>query len=1171
MADHEENRRGILQALHASLVGPNPMGEEIDCSSAIDLPDWSEANGPYVQKSSREEILLKDSPRIQYGVGVLYPIGSTVDEETEVDADAITDDQERIKDLPAAAQEAFDAIAERNEPYQSDVSDDLNLSDAHRMQQGCIGLSFLCLVAPGSVLTVKVTGGRYKPKQVHIASANKNTNWWLREPVEIHATFTADQLLQPQSVRVQPSIDFVQGVGGLDIKVEAFSRPVATNPEQRLITVAIVNRTHRTDTLDAACLFQSGFKLWLQCRDQPVAAILPYPEVFQAFKDEEELGISLLYRKQRTYGIGHGCAADWSGEENGASRTYLDARCLPTVEVPSTSSTVARSNGSVVEVPMALLAGLQQGKDGFAELEEIVSLYEDWITERKSDLINLPIELQEIGESHLTKCYSAAQRMKAGLEYLRRPEQEHRALKAFRLANHAILLQQANSNVQRTVDYDPKGQRLRITPSYQEPDIQSLPKGRGKWRAFQIAFVLLALSSVADSSSVERDVVELIWFPTGGGKTEAYLGLAAFDMFLRRIDSPTDCGVQVLMRYTLRLLTAQQFQRAAGLICAMDFLRRKFEASTLGETPFSIGIWVGGDTTPNNYQSGHAALAKLKKYPRAENPFLITRCPWCGAYMGPLVDKGSLVKDLPVVGYLDDGETIRLVCPDVLCEFNKDNGLPIYVLDDAIYRERPSLVIGTVDKFAQLTWKSEARRLFGIGPDGSHEISPPGLIIQDELHLIAGPLGSMVGFYESLIEELCTDRRGKLPVKPKIVCSTATIRRYSQQIKALYNRDSAALFPPPGLDAGDSFFARYARNPEGGLLPGKVYVGVHAPALGSMLTCQVRVNSALLQAPVDLTPDEADPWWTLLIFYNSIRELGGALTLFQSDIRERLNQMRLAMGRTFAEMRQIYRPEELTSRLRNDEVPEAIRKLQEPYLGKAGQAVDVCLASNIIEVGVDIDRLSLMSVVGQPKTTNQYIQVTGRVGRRADRPGVIVTIYNPSKPRDRSHFEKFRSYHETLYAQVEPTSVTPFSPPLLDRALHALMVAYVRQRGTMAQSESPYPCPESLISAFWSMLRLRTTDIDPAELFNLDNVVQGRANEWRRWLPGAWKSSSSHPFDYLLRPSGEYVPTDIEWRSWATPTSLRNVDSECQAQITQTYLNDSKATVVLQPPANGGE
>jgi hypothetical protein len=481
--------------------------------------------------------------------------------------------------------------------------------------------------------------------------------------------------------------------------------------------------------------------------------------------------------------------------------------------------------------------------------------------------------------------------------------------------------------------------------------------------------------------------------------------------------------------------------------------------------------------------------------------------------------------------------------------------LPLYVIDEDIYETRPALVIGTVDKFAMLAWKPQARSLFGIAEDGTRAYSPPGLIIQDELHLISGPLGSMVGLYEPIIEELCTDRRGQQAAKPKIVSSTATIRSYAEQVQGLYARDRTSLFPPPGLDADDSFFARVARRPDGTLERGRIYAGVHAPGLGSLQTVQVRTFSALLQAPQPMAAAERDPWWTLLLFFNSLRELGTTLTLFQSDIPDLLRgALRQRLGISFQDVRQLRKILELTGRLPGDEVPKAISALEVPTVSQQGQAVDVCLASNIIEVGVDIDRLSLMAVVGQPKTTSQYIQVTGRVGRKSDRPGLVVTIYTASKPRDRSHFEKFRSYHERLYAQVEPTSVTPFSRPALDRAAHAVIASYVRQLGDSDQAESPYPFPAALVAAVSHILQQRASTVDPDELAALRRIIQRRGDEWQRWQRLKWDGAIHAEDMPLMRPAGAYVTPENVRVSWATPQSLRNVDAECQAEITQLYM-----------------
>ena len=615
-----------------------------------------------------------------------------------------------------------------------------------------------------------------------------------------------------------------------------------------------------------------------------------------------------------------------------------------------------------------------------------------------------------------------------------------------------------------------------------------------------------------------------------------------------------------LMRYTLRLLTAQQFQRASGLACAMEYLRRR-SVSELGNAPLSIGIWVGGENTPNKRADAISALNALQgdKY-GAQNPFVLGRCPWCGSHMGVMDSKGKFSRSYPrVVGYERQGNTVIFRCPDSQCEFF--NQIPVYVIDEDIYAERPSMVIGTVDKFAMLAWRPEARALFGIDEDGERQHSPPGLIIQDELHLISGPLGSMVGLYEPVIEELCTDRRNGESVPPKIVSSTATIRRYVDQIRSLYGRDDVALFPPPGLEADDSFFARYARNPDGTLRHGRMYVGVHAPGLGSMQTTQVRTFTALLQAPMQLHSLQArDPWWTLLLFFNSLRELGTTLSLLQSDIPDYFKVLMNRMGIGFDALRHLQAPLELTGRIPSDEVPHAIAKL-EVSCTSAGDLSpqDVCLASNILEVGIDIDRLSLMAVVGQPKTTSQYIQVTGRIGRRWwERPGLVLTLYGAAKPRDRSHFEKFRSYHERLYAQVEPTSVTPFSPPALDRALHAIVACYARQAGSHHLARSPYPYPESLIAFLESILLPRVQAIDPEETDNFKLVFRKRMREWERWQRSKWDSFQQEADVPLLRRAGEYADAERAHISWSTPMSMRSVDAECEAQITTLYIREEE-------------
>lgn len=1159
--DFLEGRQALVTALREELVGPCPRGTAIDCSVDIAFPDRESAYGPWRQMGSGEEILHRDRPIKRYGIGVLYP----PETEGETDpGDAAADgspeelppqEEEQILDEKAAR--SIEDIAARDSGS-SDESD-FDLATANSYRPSAIGLSFVCKPPPGSHLVVELQAGRYHQKAVTVrlpadddagdALQHQTRRWWLRGSVALKARFAAGDLTTGAERAIWPvEKPDASNLDGLDIALTAYTRPRGDGSS--LVTVSLVNRTPAAEAIDASCLFQVRFTAAVE---GSTAAILPYEEIRArpADQDEEEASLALLYRASRTFAVGHGCAADWKRESDEAA-SEVSAECLPAYETPSITPDIPDEEGRPITIPIAPLAGLVEGEDGRATVAALLDRYEAWIEEQRRQASQLSADFQDAARRHIGQAETVLSRMRAGLDLL---DSDPRARRAFELANHAMLLQQLRTRRRnaRETRYNGDEQRIEVVDPLEVADWRDVPD-RGDWRPFQIAFVLMALASTASKELPERDTVELIFFPTGGGKTEAYLCLAAFSMFYRRLADPDDTGVDVLMRYTLRLLTAQQFQRAGALICAMEHLRRT--EGDLGDHRFTIGIWVGGGVTPNYRAEARSVLRSLNRgetYPG--NKFVVLRCPWCAAQMGEIKSTGKKQRNAPrVAGYVRRDDTVALCCPDQSCEFAEHaGGLPIHVVDEDIYDERPTLVIGTIDKFAMLAWRPEARALFGIGPDGQRAASPPNLVIQDELHLISGPLGSLAGLYEPLIGELCTDHRDGRNRQPKIVTSTATIRRSEKQILGLYGRKASVLFPPPGLDADDSFFARYARDTDGKLQPGRLYIGVHAPGLGSLQTAQVRTFASLLQAPKTFDREEQDPWWTLAVFFNSLRELGTSLSLLQSDIPDYLNVLRIRLGLRSEDIRRLWNIRELTGRLRNDEIPKAMEELEVPTTGSR-RPVDICLASNIVEVGIDIDRLSLMAVVGQPKTTSQYIQVTGRIGRKWwERPGLVTTIYSASKPRDRSHFEKFRTYHERLYAQVEPTSVTPFSPPVLDRALHAVLVAYVRQLGV--QGAAPRPVPDDLITAAGDLLAARVSAVDPAELENLEEVFQARYDEWRRWRRIEWSRVSDGEIP-LMRRAGSYATPDAARLSWSIPESLRNVDAECRAEITTSYLHE---------------
>lgn len=697
----------------------------------------------------------------------------------------------------------------------------------------------------------------------------------------------------------------------------------------------------------------------------------------------------------------------------------------------------------------------------------------------------------------------------------------------------------------------------------------------GNWRPFQIAFVLMNLSSMYDDIDPERAIVDLIWFPTGGGKTEAYLGLSAYTIFIRRLKDKNNAGTAIIMRYTLRLLTAQQYERASSMICACEKIRMQNE-ELLGGDRISIGLWVGGTTTPNKQKGSEGAIKcfdNLYNRKTNDNPFVMLKCPWCGAQMG-VVDYDGMTRKLP--GYIKKRigprqSRFAYACGNNKCDFNERVTLPLYVVDEDIYECKPTLLIGTVDKFAILPFKPEARGIFGFDDNG-RKITSPDLIIQDELHLISGPLGSMVGHYETMINDLCVINRRDHKILPKIIASTATISRARQQCKELYacKEEQVFQFPPSGLDAGDSFFAQEDKKS-----PGRKYVGILASNSPSDATTAIRLFASLLYAAKKIeVHDEADrdPYWTNVGYYNSIRELGQARTWIKADIDQHLDVMykrhhddqRFETREEYRAFRRyIYRDEELTSRIPGNRVTESLANLTIKYPHSKKEEgipvempIDICLATNMISVGLDVSRLGLMTVAGQPKTTSEYIQATSRVGRDGNNaPGLIFVLYRPGRPRDKSFYEQFVPYHSKLYCYVEPTSVTPFAAPVRDRALMAIITGMMRLENGNDFNENPPVFPEEeIINHVYSVIEERLTKTDQDELDDTMDEIEYLLQEWKDWSPEVWTPKTKYDGTF-----GEELPLiygagnnpNEAWleRGICIPTSMRNVDSSCEAQV----------------------
>ena len=1151
--------RAIVEAeLRRELFGPLgselPAGKPVDCSSGtLTFATAEEGRGQFHDSTTLQEILTIGTPLTRYGIGVLYS-GASIGGRARAESGDEDVDLTGIQGVARNEEDPDGPPVEIQGSLRHDEadSDDFDLTDANSFKPSAMAISFQCRIPVDGSLSVTVTGAHYEKLSVHIPGVSKAVDWWRRHPFTLAGSVPGSVLVN-ETYRLKIVDTAPEGdAPGIAPTTRVFSRPVpgVDDPELRLVTVAVVNQVMGTGPSSA--LFQMGFTV----AASGGLVIEPYPEVEVPDRDQEEQSIDLLYRNKRTYAIGHGCAAEWEGGA-GAPVPLVRAVALPAYEVVSLTPNIYLTNedGSfrqdadgqrqAVTVSMKELA--DGTADGQAQVETVLRLYGEWIDARNAEIDDLPIRFRDAARRHLSLGETALDRMKTGWQLV---GSDRTAQQAFRWANEAMLFQQVRSNFPLREAERGKDDVLRVKGTHPVPVI---PPGRGTWRPFQIAFILASLPELVDPSRKTRSLVDLIFFPTGGGKTEAYLGACAISLLARRLRNPDDAGTDTLMRYTLRLLTAQQFLRAASLVCVLEAIRDD-RPEVLGTSPFGIGIWLGGSSTPNSWKKAVDVLARLRRNPYEQYLFLLLRCPWCGAQMGTK-PKGRGGQD--VVGYEQVGrDRVVLRCVDSQCRYSRRSGLPVHVVDEDIYEVRPSIVIGTVDKFAMMAWRPQARSLFGLDEQGERVVSPPSLIIQDELHLISGPLGSMVGLYEPVIDDLCTDRRGEEPIPPKIIASTATIRRYEAQIKGLFGREEVALFPPHGLEEGRSFFAEPARLADGSLEPGRRYIGVMSASLGSMQTVQTRVAAATLQAVTKVPEEDRDGYWTNLNFLNSLRELGNTVSLLESDVPDYLTGL---VRRDGIDPRWPNRTMELTSRRRSDEIPKAIEQLQSRYLpGQDRQeAIDICLASNIIEVGVDIDRLGLMTIVGQPKTTAQYIQVSGRVGRRADiSPGLVITVYGAAKPRDRSHYERFLTYHQQLYAQVEPTSVTPFATPVLRRALHAVAVAYVRQ--VTPEGLPPYPFPSTEYEEAIELLRQRALVADADEVPVLERMADKRARQWDGWERTIWEANPApwgDPKQGLMRFAGTLPDLDSKATIWDVPTSMRNVDAECRLAISMAYAH----------------
>lgn len=1019
MATSAAIRAELVYALRNDLIGPDP-------------------DDPRDASHARET--LSSSPSHWYLTGFLAPTGQKAEEKQDDDAD---------DDLSSARDDASDGEADAPVARRP-------------MFPSSMGLSVL-VRAECKQITVRVTYGTYEPKTSEAKGddeARRAGDSDVPPPEEARARL--HWMRTPHDYTVQIPLDEkprfdkpIPGPKGMVLRVVL--RPVPETELQfvdkgtRYATLFLVNQRDPVGRPEE----DRGFVFQTKMTVSSAEDFVPRPNLRGARKTDdidEKIG-DLLYRDAFEYAVGHGISttASLQGRGKNGFCNEVSTTWLPSAEVEK-----VEHNDKIrgIELRMGELAKIRDGQTLRKEVGNLVHEYGEWISQQADTDFEGHDVRKETAETLLNAARTAKERMERGIWAL---ETNPLALEAFAVANEAMAAAQL------------------AREKIKNPESVAAGKFTPTWRVFQLAFLLMNIPGQIDPTNDERDAVDLIFFPTGGGKTEAYLGLAAFTLVLRRIMHPgvSSAGVTVLMRYTLRLLTLDQLERAATLICALELKRRK-EPQKFGPKRFSIGLWVGKNATPNKFgtekdfddtTARRRVLAFREDPKKNPSPIPIDKCPWCQTPFGQ--DTFDLKPDSK------NPQQLRVMCMKRDCEFRwlRDfpEGIPILAVDDEIYRELPCFLIATVDKFAGLPWVGKAGLLLGKNVTHANELGfygpaqmpptarplqqpllPPDLIIQDELHLISGPLGTIVGLYETAIDHLTVRRVGDRDVRPKIVASTATVRRAQAQVQALFGRSRVDIFPPPGPNRQDSFFAQTVPKSTANA---RYYVGLSAPGR-SQKVLLMRTYIALLaaaQKAYAAHPKDADAYMTLVGYFNSLRELGGSQRIVEEEVRARLMRMVLRRrvgepGTLFDNRNIAFECVELTSRRTTDEVKDAKERLEQVFHEKSKKhaPVDVALASNMISVGVDIARLGLMVVCGQPKTTAEYIQATSRVGRDARRPGLVVTLLNAHKPRDRSHFEHFTAYHNSFYRGVEATSITPFSPRAIDRGLAGLVVALAR-------------------------------------------------------------------------------------------------------------------------------
>lgn len=1119
---------------------------------------------------------ISENPLNRYALGILYPRLARVEDDLAHDEPEI--EVNEPQDYYSPSTDSSSIGDDRRSSKQSDsenIDVDSAVSEANQFCPSSYGITFF-VSNINSELHVTVTGAKYE--RLELAEAyveltdNEKANleehldecfeiqdrkYYYRSSTSIGSLRSRVGSFSLQLSRIHDKarnfsmrgyrripVLLFDGVVKLDSAVECLPSLLPNEIELRLrrriapgephkITLTVLNKNvaspaARKHSEPEKCFFQNKIIV----RSLKASRFEEIPGLaISVTSDPED---KLLFRGRRVFACGHGCSANWNDT---ISPNVIESTFTPISEVPRIETSPNRVSQLGLRIfDMQYLAYASSRSEVLSQIQTFIEDYDRWISETRTESDTFQEVLKETARASINKCEEAVIRLKEALEIL---SGDDRSWTAFQLTNLSMSMQRYHTD-----NFVRKPRSLGDAPPCFVDRYDTIERLNAKWRPFQLAFLLLNIEPTVNDQSSLRSTADLIWFPTGGGKTEAYLGVIAFAIFYRRLRyGAGGSGVSAIMRYTLRLLTAQQFERASTLIVACEYIRRTNPSFCLGDDPITIGLWVGLDNTPNSQKQAAFEIQRMIERPEEfedESPFQVILCPWCGT---KLLNKKQPAKS----GYVSH-PSFHFKCVEPTCCFN--DRLPLQVVDEHIYGNPPTLLFATVDKFAQLAWNSETRSLFGLEKMADGHITrkrrPPDLIIQDELHLIAGPLGSLFGLYELIIDYLCS-HGGSIP---RIICSTATVKRASDQIRLLFNRDTN-VFPPNGMSISDNYFSHEIPLTQS---PGRLYMGLMSIGI-SRATCQTKAFSCLLFGRDRIPENLRDAFYTLVCYFNTIRELGRASSLFDADILEKIQSLQARYRVILAKGFWSYWKKELTSRAFTKELPKTLKQLQDERF-PSPNAIPAVLTTNMFSVGVDISRLNLMTMVGQPKSTSEYIQSTSRVGRSD--PGLILTILDGFCMRDRSHFENFKAYHESFYRFVEPSGSTPYSEPSRRRVLHSLVIIAVKLLSGLDQNSDADRFTKDLFpNDLFEHIRRRIEAVDKEELNDslsaLDSIIEAWEGMTNNQLKFAvpyqpYGRRVREDINVLMRTAGT-VPEGANQDAWPVLTAMRTVDSPCECVV----------------------